>query len=434
MTKDLFQDMDLTKTGPEMHALMTELYPICRSITGNGLRQTLKILQKRIPLEIHEVPSGTKVFDWTVPKEWNVRDAYVKNSKGEKIIDFKKLNLHLLNYSTPVNAKMPLSELKKHLFTLPKYPDLVPYLTSYYKEEWGFCLSYAQYQNLPEDTYSVVIDSSLEPGSLTYGELFLKGESQQEFLVSTYPCHPSMCDDNLSGVVLATFLAKHLSKFKLKYSYRFLFVPETIGSITWLSRNEHKLNNIKHGLLATCVGDSGAFTYKKTRLGNADVDKAVQKALSSSEIPYKILDFVPGGSDERQYCSPGFNLAVGCLMRTEPDTFREYHTSADDLNFVTPRALGESFEKYLETVSIIENNAVYFNLNPKCEPQLGKRGIYDLVGAKKEEFPQLAMLWVLNQSDGTNSLLDISIRSGMGFAEIRRAADLLSSVGLLKEM
>lgn len=416
----------------DMYSLMEKLYPICRSITGDGVRETLKIIKKIVPIQINEVPSGTEVFDWTIPKEWNIKDAYVKNSNGEKIIDFKKSNLHLLNYSVPINKKMTLEELKDHLYTLPEYPDVIPYLTSYYKENWGFCLSQNTYNNLEDDIYDVFIDSTLENGNLTYGEYFLQGESDEEILLSCYICHPSMCNDNLSGTVLLTYLAKILSKMDLKYSYRFLFIPETIGSITWLSLNESKIKKIKHGLVATCCGDSGNLTYKKTRVGNAEIDNIVEKVLQESECKYRIIDFFPLGSDERQFSSPGFNLPIGSLMRTPYGEFDEYHTSADNLNFINKDKLEETLNRYLDVIYIIENNEIYINLNPKCEPQLGKRGLYSLIGSsKRSPIYQKAILWILNYSDGLNSLMDISRFSNIKFKIIKESADMLIKCNLL---
>ncbi|OGD63351.1 peptidase M28 [Candidatus Beckwithbacteria bacterium RBG_13_42_9] len=419
--------------GRKMSELMKKLYPICRSITGNGVRQTLKIVKTYLPLKIHEIPSGTKVFDWIIPKEWNIQDAYIKNSRGKKIIDLQKSNLHVLNYSVPVHKKMPLRQLKKNLFTLPDYPNWIPYLTSYYKENWGFCLSYKQYKKLKDGTYEVVIDSSLKNGYLTYGELYLKGKKREEILFSCYICHPSLCNDNLSGIILSAFLGKYLLNKKLKYSYRFLFIPETIGAIAWLSLNEKKVSRIKHGLVITCVGDAGKLTYKKTRDGNAVIDKVVEKALADSGNDYQILEFFPSGSDERQFCSPGFNLPVGSLMRTPYGRYPEYHTSADNLDLVRSKYLADSYRKYIEIIFILENNKTYINCFPKCEPQLGKRGIYRLLGSQKSQSSnQLAMFWVLNLSDGTNSLLDIAIRSALNFKQIKKAADILHRKKLLK--
>lgn len=419
-------------TGCEIYDLVKCLYPICRSITGNGVRETLEIIQSHIPIKIFEVSTGTKVFDWIVPKEWNIRDAYIINSKGEKIVDFQKSNLHVLNYSVPVNKKMRLEELKEHLFSLPEYPDWIPYLTSYYKENWGFCLSHNQLLKLEEDEYNVVIDSSLIPGSLTYAELEIKGKTKEEILLSCYVCHPSLCNDNLSGPALLTYLAKHLSTLDLNYSYRFLFIPETIGAITWLALNGDKVSNIKCGLVATCVGDSGKLTYKKTRNGNAFIDKIMEKILFDSGQEYKIVDFFPWGTDERQFSSPAFKLDIGSLMRTPYACYPEYHTSADNLDFIKSEYLNDSFEKYLDAIFILENNKTYLNLNPACEPQLGTRGLYGQIGGNKNvENIKKAIFWVLNLSDGENSLLDIAQRSKMNFRDIKHASDVLVSVNLL---
>lgn len=428
-----FNNLEVEKFGEEMFELMEKLYPICRSITGNGVRETLKIIKEHIPIKIHDVPTGTKVFDWTIPKEWNIKDAYIKNSKGKIIVDFKKSSLHVLNYSIPLHKKMSIEELKNHLFTLPDHPDWIPYLTSYYNENWGFCLSHKQYEKLEEDTYEVVIDSTLDEGYLTFGELYIKGKSDDEILFSSYICHPSICNDNLSGPVLLTFLAKLLANTDLKHSYRFLFIPETIGAITWLCLNENRASKIKHGLVATCVGDPGKSTYKRSRSGNAIVDRTVEKVLIESGDPYEIIDFFPSGSDEKQFSSPGFNLPIGSLMRTPYGRFPEYHTSADNLNFVRPEYLADSLKKYIKVVFVLENNVTYLNLNPKCEPQLGRRGLYRMIGSQKTGgIDELAMFWVLNFSDGTNSLLDISIRAKMHFEQIKNAADALFAKGLLK--
>ncbi|QII12853.1 putative polysaccharide biosynthesis protein with aminopeptidase-like domain [Candidatus Kuenenia stuttgartiensis] len=421
------------EVGREMYRLMTELFPICRSITGNGVRETLNSIKKHIPVTVHEVPSGTQVFDWTVPKEWNITDAHVKNSKGEKIIDFKENNLHVLNYSLPVKKKVSLGELKEHLFTQPEYPGWIPYRTSYYKENWGFCISHDQLLDLKEDEYEVFIDSSLGNGSLTYGEYYIKGEKTEEVLISAHVCHPSLCNDNLSGIVLAVFLAKHLIQKSLRYSYRFLFIPGTIGSITWLCMNESNVSKIKHGLVAACLGDSGKFTYKKSRQGNAEIDRTVINVLRNSGNDFEIIDFIPFGYDERQYCSPGFNLAVGCLMKTPYGHYPEYHTSADNLDFVLPEYLADSFSIALAVFNILESNKKYINLNPKCEPQLGKRGLYQMTGGQKDKkIKELALLWVLNLSDGNNTLLDISDRAGLEFAVIKDASDALFKHDLLK--
>lgn len=431
---DLRMTIDANDTGQEMYQLISELYPICRSITGNGFRETLDTVKGHIPLETHEVPTGTQVFDWTVPKEWNIEDAYVKDSQGKRVIDFRESNLHVVGYSIPVKTKMSLTELKEHLFTLPDHPDWIPYRTSYYKETWAFCLSHKQSLELKDEEYEICIDSRLEQGHLTYGEYYLEGESTDEVLFSCHACHPSLCNDNLSGVALATFLAKYLSPLSLRYSYRFLFIPGTIGSITWLSLNEAQVSRIKHGLVVVCVGDSGKSTYKRSRRGDAEIDQAVTHVLEHSGQDYEIEDFFPYGYDERQYCSPGFNLPVGCLMRTPHGRYPEYHTSADNLDFVQPEYLADSFSKYLSVLNILENNKRYLNQNPKCEPQLGKRGLYRMVGGSKHgRINQLAMLWVLNLSDGQHTLLDIADRSGLEFDLVQSAADALLEHDLLQE-
>jgi len=443
----------IPEIGEDMHELMIELFPICRSITGNGLRKTLKILKNHIPLEIFEVPTKTKAFDWEVPREWNITDAYIKNSKGEKIVDFKKSNLHVLNYSIPINKKISLDELKLHLHSLPEYSDVIPYRTSYYNENWGFCITHNQLLQLEEDEYEVFIDTTLEDGSLTYGEYFIKGESEDEVLLSCYLCHPSMCNDNLSGIVLLTLLAKHLKKLSLQYSYRFLFIPETIGSIVWLSRNEMNVAKIKHGLVATCVGDSGISTYKKSRQGNTEIDQTVIEVLKKSGDDYKIMNFDPLGSDERQFCSPGFNLPVGSLRKTNPANFPEYHTSADNTEFVKAKYLADSFSKYFKVILKLEenfgkfysknneelpeidnkNDQVFLNLNPKCEPKLDKTVLYRKIGGAVHN-DALTILWVLNYSDGKHSLRDISLRSGIDFKQIKQTAELLQDKKLLKRI
>ena len=418
-----------------MYQLMAELYPICRSITGNGLRATLNILRQHIPIEIREVPTGTVVFDWTIPKEWNIRDAYVKNSKGERVIDFQKSNLHVVNYSVPVNARMPLEELKNHLFTVPEFPDWIPYRTSYYKESWGFCLPHRELLRLEQAEYEVLIDSSLEPGNLTYGEYYLRGASADEVLLSCHICHPSLCNDNLSGVALATALAQSLNGLSLRYSYRFLFIPGTLGSIAWLCRNQERIGRIKHGLVLVDVGDAGKFTYKKSRRGNAEIDQAVVNVLKHSAREYDVRDFDPYGHDERQYCSPGINLPVGCFSRTPHGEFPEYHTSADNLSFVGSEYLADSFIKCLSILHLLDNNRRYVNLNPMCEPQLGKRGLYRMIGGAKDGgIEELPLLWVLNLSDGEHSLLAISERSGLSFDALKKAADALLQHGLLREL
>jgi aminopeptidase-like protein len=419
----------------EMDELIRELYPICRSITGNGVRQTLQIIQRRIPLAIHEVPSGTQVFDWTVPKEWNIRDAFIKNPQGEKVVDFAKSNLHVVSYSVPFQGKLSLQELKQHLFTLPERPQWIPYRTSYYKENWGFCVSHEQWLRMEDGDYEVVIDASLEDGHLTYGEYYLPGQTEDEFLLSCHICHPSLCNDNLSGISVMVALATHMRSARRRYSYRFLFIPGTIGSITWLALHESQVSSIKHGIVISGVGDRGDFTYKKSRRGDAEIDRVFGYILRSAGVNSKIIDFHPYGYDERQFCSPGFNLAVGSVMRTPFGQYPEYHTSADNLEFISLKSLSDSFDKCVSALDIVDNNRLYLNQNPKCEPQLGKRGLYQSLGGQTQSrVNEMAALWVLNLSDGKHSLLDIAERSGYGFEAIKSAARSLVEHQLLKEL
>ena len=418
--------------GTDMHHMISELYPICRSITGNGTRETLRFIQKRIPLEIHEVPTGAKVFDWVVPNEWNIKEAYIKDASGRRIVDFADSNLHVVGYSVPFKAKLSFDELKKHLFTLPEHPQWIPYRTSYYKENWGFCLSHERFSAMTNGEYEICIDSSLREGHLSYGECLIPGETSDEVLLSCHICHPSLCNDNLSGISLAVSVAERLRQKPRRYSYRLLFIPGTIGSITWLALNEARVSVIKHGLVIAGVGDRGGFTYKRTRRGNADVDKVFEYVLANC-ADSRIIDFIPYGYDERQFCSPGFDLPVGCIMRTPFGEYPEYHTSADNLDFVTPHALTDSFEKCIAALDILDNNAVYLNQNPKCEPQLGKRGLYQSVGGQSHtRFDEMVIFWILNLSDGAHSLLDIAKKSGYQFSIIKETADLLSEKGLLE--
>lgn len=419
--------------GTAMYRFAETLYPLNRSITGDGVRDTLRHIAQHIPLTVHEVASGTPVFDWTVPQEWNIRDGYIRNSHGERVVDFKKSNLHVVGYSEPVHVTLPLSELKKHLITLPAQPDLIPYRTSYYNRTWGFCLSQNQLDALPDGEYEVCIDASLSDGHLTYGELVVKGATDDEVLISTHVCHPSLANDNLSGIGLATFLARNLQRVAHRYTYRFLFLPGTIGSITWLSRNEAAIARVKHGLVLSCVGDAGGPTYKRSRRGDAAIDQAVEHVLRHSGKPAVIEDFSPYGYDERQYCSPAFNLPVGLFERSQYGKFPEYHTSADNLSFISAGHLGESYRLVVQILDVIENNRRYRNLNPKCEPQLGKRGLYSAIGGDKDAArKQMAMLWVLNLSDGDHSLLDIANRAALPFEMIAETASLLESRQLLQ--
>ena len=419
--------------GEAMHALIRELYPICRSITGDGVRETLRILQRHVPLEIREVPSGTRVFDWTVPREWNLRDAWIATLDGRRVVDAKRSNLHVVSYSTPVRGRFAAAELRTHLHAMPDRPDWIPYRTSYYNEAWGFCVSQRQLEALTEPEYDVCIDASLAPGSLSYGELLIPGRSAREVLISVHVCHPSLCNDNLSGIAVATWLAQELPRGSREYSTRFVFVPGTIGSITWLARNSEQARRVAHGLTLVCLGDASPFTYKRTLAGDAEIDRAAALALRESGLAHERIDFFPFGYDERQYNSPGFRLAVGSLMRARHGQFPEYHTSADDPSFVAPARLEESLDVCRAILDVVDTNQTYRTTSPYGEPQLGSRGIYRAMGGEPDLGDlQLAMLWLLQLSDGKHSLLDVAERAGLRFGLVRRAAALLAEHGLLE--
>ncbi len=416
-----------------MHALVRRLYPICRSITGDGVRASLAILQEYLPdLQVREVPTGTPVLDWQVPHEWNIRAGWIKNERGERVVDFAHHNLHVLGYSVPVRGWFTRAELGPHLHSLPEQPGLIPYRTSYYVETWGFCLTHRQLLALNEARYEVCIDSQLTVGALTYGELLLPGERAEEVLISCHICHPSLANDNLSAVAVAVFLARQLHQGPRRYSYRFVFAPGTIGAITWLAENPGAVARIRHGLVLSLLGSEGAFTYKKSRRGTAEIDRAVALTLRESAVPHRLTDFIPYGYDERQYCSPGFNLPVGCLSRTPYAQFPEYHTSADNLDFVQPEVLADSLLLTQAALAVLDANARYQNRSPYGEPELGRRGLYGPVGgAPTHPNGQLALLWVLNLSDGQHSLLDIAERARLPFAQVRQAADRLLDHELL---
>jgi aminopeptidase-like protein len=411
--------------GQEAHALMERLYPLCRSLTGDGVRRTLELLQEVIPLKIHEVQTGTRVYDWTVPNEWNVKDAYVLDRQGRRVIDFCVNNLHLAGYSASIDATIDRSRLLEHLFSDPDHPDWIPYKHFYHKEGWGFCVSHRQLRELNEPEYRVRIDSRLEPGSLTYGEFIVPGRESSEVLVSTHTCHPSLCNDNLSGIVTAALLARDLAQARTGLGFRFVFVPATLGPLVWLSRNEHLVPHICGGLVIAGVGDPGPFTYIRSRRSSARIDRAIAHTFAcATSVESAMREFVPVGYDQRQYCSPGFNLPMGCFMRTPHGEYPEYHTSADNLQFTTAAALGESWRVMRLALDILDEDRVFLNLSPKGEPRLGARGLF-------ADAERLGLFWILNFSDGHHSLLDIAERARMPFWNLREGAQRLEECGLL---
>ena len=418
--------------GVDALELVRRLFPICRSLTGDGVRQTFDVLEEHIPLQRREIASGTKVFDWNVPQEWNIREAHITAPDGTRIVDFQRLNLHVVGYSEPVRATLPLEALRERLHTLPDQPDLIPYRTSYYDRTWGFCLSHRQFEQLEPGDYEVVIDSTLEPGSLSYAELEVEGSGDEEVLLSTYVCHPSLANDNLSGIAVATLLAKRLLERELRHSYRFVFAPGTIGPLAWLHDNRDRLDRIRHGLTFSCIGDGGDLTYKRSRRTHAEIDEAMEIVLRDRGEAHRILPWEPWGGDERQFCSPGFDLPLGSLMRTPHGEFAGYHTSADGLDLIRPESLAGAVEACLQVVDVLETNRRFTNLSPYGEPQLGKRGLYRSAGgAVATPDDERALLWVLNLSDGNSTLVDVARRSGLGYAVVRRAAERLEGAGLL---
>jgi aminopeptidase-like protein len=394
-----------------MYSKLKELYPICRSITGNGVRETLQIIKKDIPIQIHEIESGKEVFDWTIPDEWNINDAYVKNSKGEKVIDFQKNNLHVVSYSCPFVGKMTLNELKEKIHTLDHLPDSIPYLTTYYKRDWGFCMKHNDFLELGDDVYEIVIDTTLEPGNLTYADLIIPGKSDKEILISSYICHPSIANDCLSGTVLSMHLAKYLLEKENYYTYRFVFIPECIGAIAYINKNFDILKkNVVGGYVITCVGDDGDFTYLKTRKENQLIDKVTLYTLKKIGCKFSTREFYLAGSDERQYNYPGVDLNIGSLMRTKYGEFDEYHTSKDDLDFISQKDMELSLSVYKECICTLETNQKYIN-TVLCEPRLGKYGLYSQVGGLNPSYGQLDNIRrrMLYYFDGEHDLIDISV-------------------------
>lgn len=422
-------------TGQSMYDLCVKLFPICRSITGNGVRQTLNILNSVIGGEmvVHEVPSGAKVFDWTVPKEWNIKDAWIKDSKGNKILDFKNTNLHVVGYSLPVDKIVSLEELKNIIYTQPEQPDAIPYVTSYYKERYGFCMTQNQKDSLTEGNYHIFIDSELKDGNLTYGELIIPGESKQEVFLSTYVCHPSMANNELSGPAVSIHLAKWLKSLpKKRYTYRIVFIPETIGSITYLSKNlEYLKEHVIAGYNLSCVGDNRTFSYVASRYGNTLADKVAKNVLGFYYPDYKTYSFLNRGSDERQYNAPGVDLPVCAICRSKYSEYPEYHTSKDDLNLISPQGLAGAFEVYKECITALENNYKY-KIKVLCEPQLGKRGLYPTISQKGNSYSVKAITDFIAYADGTNDLIDISNIIGVPVKELLSIIKKLKSNDLLE--
>ncbi len=422
---------DRDALGNSMHAMMQRLYPICRSITGEGLRATLDVLAESLPLQSRHVASGTQAHDWIINDEWNVRDAYIADKDGRRVVDFREHNLHLVGYSIPVRATMTLEQLRPHLHTLPAHPEWIPYRTSYYARDWGFCLPHRQLESMDEGPYEVVVDTTLGPGVMNYAEVVIPGESSDEVMFTAHVCHPSIANDNLAGIAVASEIAKTLqSQPRRHFTYRFLFAPGTIGSIAWLSRNASTLDNIRHGLVLTGLGGPGELVYKQTRTGLRGIDKAASHVVSRRGG--EVRAYSPYGYDERQFNAIGFDLPFGRLSRTPHGEYPEYHTSADNLDYVKPSELVDSYVAALEIIDVLENSRRYRNLSPYGEPQLGKRGLYPSVGGQAASDAVMAMLWVLAYSDGTCTLLDIASRSETDFAAVRSAAENLASAGLLE--
>tara|TARA_Y100000389_G_scaffold204800_1_gene259738 strand:- start:1506 stop:2840 length:1335 start_codon:yes stop_codon:yes gene_type:complete len=431
-------NFDIPDLGKEIYSLAKDLFPINRSLTGNGVRASLKIIKKHLPkLKIKEIKSGTKVFDWVVPEEWNVTDAYIELD-GKKIIDFKNNNLHLVSYSTPINKEMLFEDLKKHLYVNKSIPEAIPYTVSFYKKNWGFCLTYNQYKKISlikNKKFRVVINSSFKKkGSMTYAEFILKGASSKEILLTSYTCHPSLGNNEVSGPTLLTFLAKFLSSLKYRrYTYRFVFHPETIGAISYLSKNLNVLKkNVIGGYVLTCVGDNDSYSYMPTRNGNTLSDSAALNILKNKKNFTK-YSFLDSGSDERRYCAPGVDLPIGSVMRTKYGSYKEYHTSLDDLNFISAKGFQGSFKAYLEIIKGFENN-FYFKINTICEPQLGKRGLYPQVSKwpNNDIWKELKKLVnFTSYADGNLNLIDLSNKIDTSIGDLINIVDKLNHEGLV---
>ena len=424
--------------GIKMHEWATALFPFNRSLTGNGVRQTLKFIKSILPdLEIIEVPSGTPAFDWKIPDEWTIDEAYIADLDGNKLIDFSLNNLHVMGYSTPINKIMTRKELEKYLFTVPKNQNAIPYVTSYYSKNFGFCISENQKSSLGNGPFKVVIDSKIGPGSMTYGELYIPGKSEKEIFFSTYICHPSMANNELSGPVVALALAQQINSLeKREFSYRFLFTVETIGSIYYISKNLIDMKkNIFAGWVLTCLGDNNNYSFVPSRLGNTVSDKISKQVLQNLNHEFKEYSWLDRGSDERQYCSPGVDLPFSSLMRTKYGEFPEYHTSLDDLNFISPEGLLGGLKMYLKVVEILEHNR-YWKINTLCEPQLSKRGLYHTIGnAVSPSTSHYRDIWnILSHLDGNHDLKEISDKCNIEFSQVLNLITILSNANLIKKI
>ncbi|WP_340107603.1 DUF4910 domain-containing protein [Pikeienuella sp. HZG-20] len=420
--------------GARIHALAAELYPICRSLAGPGVRATLDIIGREIELKRVETPSGAPAHDWTTPREWRVREAWIRDPSGRVVLDFRDSNLHVVNYSAPVRGRISLASLRPHIFTLPEQPDLIPYRTSYYEERWGFCMRHADLERLPaRGAYEICIDAEHVVGAMSHGEHLIRGRTDREFVLTTHICHPSLANDNCSGIAVLTELAKTLANRDLHWSYRFIFAPATIGALAWLARNAAIVDRIDHGLVVSCLGDGGGPNYKRSRRGDAPIDRAMAHVLAGAGPAAAVRDFAPEGYDERQFCSPGYDLPFGLFQRSVHATFPEYHTSADNPDFIRPEHLAASHDMILEAIEIIEADHRPVSLSPMGEPQLGRRGLYGAIGGGAQPVDIDAIRWVLNFADDRHSLLDIAARSGLRFHALAAAADRLRGAGLLAE-